>query len=110
MLARATYYKWSTTLYDLTVISFISYFASKHIRNRPQATRIIHWGAQLAYRAYLAHVFWLQLLWNLGGQLLVTRQLLGGVVLLFGLTWLLAFSSAQVTLTLSQKLWACTIK
>lgn len=110
VLARATYYKWSTTIYDLTVISFISYYASKHIQNHPQATKKVHWGAQLAYRAYLAHVFWLQLLWNLGGQLLVTRQLLGGVVLLYGLTWLLAFSSAQVTLTLSQKLQARAIK
>lgn len=44
LLARATYYKWSTTIYDLTVISFISYFASKHIRNHPQATKIIHCG------------------------------------------------------------------
>lgn len=91
--ANAPYYQPSMTLYALLIISVIAIIGWHQIRQQSRVLPVVHWLATYAYRAYLANVFWLQVLWRLGGQSLTGHpwlQIIGCYVL----TWLLAFASA----------------
>lgn len=91
--ANAPYYQPSMTLYALIVISLIAVIGWHQIRTQSRVLPVVHWLATYAYRAYLANVFWLQVLWRLGGQNLNGHPWLQ-IIGCYLLTWLLSFGSA----------------
>lgn len=93
-LLNALYYKPSMTLYALAVIGLVVILALFQIRHRLAVTAWVHRLAQFAYKAYLANVFWAQLLWLSFGQSLTRQHPWLGFSVCYLLTWLLAFASA----------------
>ncbi|MFC6180619.1 acyltransferase family protein [Lactiplantibacillus daowaiensis] len=92
-LSHASYYQPSMTLYALAVIGLIAWFGSHYLAQPTAFLIVIHWLATYAYRAYLANVFWLQLVWWLLAPKFAQQP--GALIILsYGLTWLLAFVSA----------------
>lgn len=95
---NATYYKPSMTFYCLAVIGLISTFCLYQIRKRRiNSLKTFHFLATYAYRAYLANVFWNQLIWrglNMGYHAKFHPFLT--LFICWGLTWILSFSSAYL--------------
>lgn len=95
-LTNAPYYKPSMTFYSLTVIGLIAFLGIKQINQRSRTLPIFHFLAVYAYRAYLSNVFWLQVLWMLGGQSLAKINPISAIISCYLLTWVLSFTSAYV--------------
>lgn len=93
-LTNAPYYKPSMTLYALTVIALVAALAIHHINNHSKALPIFHFLATYAYRAYLSNVFWLQIIWRLGGKNLPSINPILAIIVCYILTWVLSFTSA----------------
>lgn len=95
---NALYYKPSMTFYCLAVICLIAAFCLYQVRKRQiNSLRIFHFLAIYAYRAYLANVFWNQLVWH--GLNMQYHAKFHPFLTLFGcwlLTWILSFSSAYL--------------
>lgn len=95
---NAPYYKPSMTFYGLAVICLIAAFCLYQVRKRQiNSLRIFHFLAIYAYRAYLANVFWNQLVWH--GLNMQYHAKFHPFLTLFGcwlLTWILSFSSAYL--------------
>lgn len=95
---NAPYYKPSMTFYCLAVICLIAAFCLYQVRKRQiNILRIFHFLAIYAYRAYLANVFWNQLVWH--GLNMQYHAKFHPFLTLFGcwlLTWILSFSSAYL--------------
>lgn len=89
---NAPYYKPSMTFYCLAA------FCLYQVRKRQiNSLRIFHFLAIYAYRAYLANVFWNQLVWR--GLNMQYHAKFHPFLTLFGcwlLTWILSFSSAYL--------------
>lgn len=86
------------TFYCLAVICLIAAFCLYQVRKRQiNNLRIFHFLAIYAYRAYLANVFWNQLVWR--GLNMQYHAKFHPFLTLFGcwlLTWILSFSSAYL--------------
>ncbi len=93
-LANASYYQPSMTLYSLAVIGLIAALAGLNLRQHTRVLGPIHFLATYAYRAYLANVFWLQILWRGFGHQLSVNHPVWTIISCYGLTWILAFASA----------------
>jgi len=93
-LANAPYYKLSMTLYSLTIIGLIASLAIYQLNHHSKARPLFHFLAIYAYRAYLSNVFWLQIIWKLGGHRLATNSPLLAVIVCYLSTWGLSFVSA----------------
>ncbi|QLL68181.1 acyltransferase family protein [Lactobacillus johnsonii] len=95
---NAPYYKTSMTFYCLAVICLVAAFCLYQVRKRQiNSLRIFHFLAVYAYRAYLANVFWNQLVWR--GLNMQYHAKFHPFLTLFGcwlLTWILSFSSAYL--------------
>ncbi len=95
---NALYYKPSMTFYCLAVICLIAAFCLYQVRKRQiNSLKIFHFLAIYAYRAYLANVFWNQLIWH--GLTMQYHAKFHPFLTLFGcwlLTWILSFSSAYL--------------
>lgn len=95
---NAPYYKPSMTFYCLAVICLIAAFCLYQVRKRQiNSLRIFHFLAIYAYRAYLANVFWNQLVWH--GLNMQYHAKFHPFLTLFGcwlLSWILSFSSAYL--------------
>ena len=95
---NAPYYKPSMTFYCLAVICLIAAFCLYQVRKRQiNRLKIFHFLAIYAYRAYLANVFWNQLIWH--GLNMQYHAKFHPFLTLFGcwlLTWILSFSSAYL--------------
>lgn len=93
---NAPYYKPSMTFYCLAVIALVSALWRYHVKkNKTHPLAIFHFLATYAYRAYLANVFWNQLLWrymNLNGLAKVHPFI--DLFLMWLGTWILSFASA----------------
>ncbi|MFD1465402.1 acyltransferase family protein [Lapidilactobacillus mulanensis] len=94
MLANAPYYKPSMTLFDLIIIGLLSALAVYQIERKLPFTNFVHSFANFAYKAYLSNVFWAQLLWLTFGKTLMQHSTFFGIVIIYVLTWCLAFASA----------------
>ncbi len=79
--------------YDLATIGLIVSLANTQIHRHARSVPVIHWLAIYAYRAYLANVFWLQLIWALGGRWLAVAPL-PVIIGCYVLTWICSFASA----------------
>ena len=95
-LYNAPYYKPSMTVYCLVIIGLIATLAFYQIkRQQIRSLKLFHWLAAYAYKAFLSHVFWLELAWLIfGKQLLKDSNPLVTIIVLYILTWLLSFASA----------------
>lgn len=95
---NAPYYKPSITFYCLAVICLIAAFCLYQVRKRQiNSLKIFHFLAIYVYRAYLANVFWNQLIWH--GLNMQYHAKFHPFLTLFGcwlLTWILSFSSAYL--------------
>lgn len=95
---NAPYYKPSMTFYCLAVICLIAAFCLYQVRKRQiNSLKIFHFLAIYAYRAYLANVFWNQLIWH--GLNMQYHAKFHPFLTLFGcwlLTWILSFSFAYL--------------
>lgn len=79
--------------YDLATIGLIVSFAHNQIHRHTRSVPMVHWLAIYAYRAYLANIFWLQLIWTLGGRWLSVAPL-PVIVSCYLVTWGCSFASA----------------
>lgn len=95
---NAPYYKPSMTFYCLAVIALVSAFCLYQVRkNSITSLKVFHFLATYAYRAYLANVFWNQLVWR--GLNMSYHATYHPVLTFLGtwiLTWVLSFSSAYI--------------
>ncbi|KRO03465.1 integral membrane protein [Levilactobacillus paucivorans] len=89
---HTSYYLPATVVFDLSVIGLVLAFAGYQIRRRARSLGVIHGLAQLAYPSYLANVFWLQIIWRGGGATLTRAHLGLGILVCYGLTWIISFS------------------
>ena len=89
---QTSYYLPATVIFDLGVIGLILAFAGFQIRRQAPSLGCVHQLAQLAYPSYLANVFWLQLIWRGGGATLTRAHLGLGILVCYGLTWIVSFS------------------
>ncbi|WP_125572952.1 acyltransferase family protein [Levilactobacillus huananensis] len=90
--AQTSYYLPATVIFDLSVIGLVLALAGNQIRRRSRSLGLVHGLAQLAYPSYLANVFWLQLIWRGGGAVLTQAHLGLGILVCYGLTWIVSFS------------------
>ncbi|MQS75814.1 acyltransferase family protein [Companilactobacillus halodurans] len=95
-LTNAPYYKPSMTIYALVVIFLVAALAIHHINKSSKALPVFHFLATYAYRAYLSNVFWLQIIWRLGGKTLPAVNPILAIIVCYVLTWILSFTSAYV--------------
>jgi len=93
-LARSSYYAPATVFYGLCVIGLLVSLAAWQQRQRARGLVVIHWLATYAYRAYLANVFWLALIWRFGGQTLTAAHPVSGILVSYLLTWAWSFATA----------------
>lgn len=94
--ANAPYYKPSMTFYCLAIIALVTSFCLHQIKsNSLKFLKIFHFLAVYAYRAYLANVFWEQIIWlGLNTRTLALTHPFLSLLLTWTLTWFLSFSSA----------------
>ncbi|AYM03312.1 acyltransferase [Levilactobacillus yiduensis] len=92
-LSRSSYYLPATVGYGLCIILLLVSLAKWHQRRRSRWLPVIHWLATYAYRAYLANVFWLELIWLLGGRTLTAVHPVLGCVGCYLLTWCWSFAT-----------------
>lgn len=93
-LAQTSYYLPATVFYVLAIIGLIGCLATWQMRRRSRWLPRVHWLATYAYRAYLANVFLLQLVWLAGGRQVTATVPVVGIVVCYGLTWCLSFAGA----------------
>lgn len=93
-LSNAPYYKPSMVLYALIVIGLLAVLCEVQVRQQRPVTRVVHQLAGMAYKAYLANVFWSELLWLSFGRALTIKLSGLGIGVCYVLTWLLSFASA----------------
>lgn len=95
-LFNATYYRPASFLYCSAAILLGSSLCLWDLQKRHQIMlKSMHFLAIYAYRAYLANVFWSQLVWRgLRLQRLASAHALTAILGCWLLTWLLSFSSA----------------
>ncbi len=100
---NAPYYKPSMTFYCLAVIALVSALCLHQVKNNSEhSLKIFHFLAVYAYRAYLANVFWDQIIWlGLKTNTLATVHPLISLFTTWILTWILSFASAY----LLHKIW-----
>ncbi|BDR58573.1 acyltransferase family protein [Xylocopilactobacillus apicola] len=94
LLTNAPYYKPSMTIYDLAMIMLIAAIALYQINRQIKFTARVHQFAGFAYKAYLSNVLWAQLIWHTFGQSLMKANTIIGIIVIYILTWCLAFASA----------------
>nr|WP_089137292.1 acyltransferase family protein [Secundilactobacillus silagei] len=93
-LTNAPYYKPSMVIYDLAVIALVAAVALSQIQRQRPITRIVHYLAGFAYKAFLSNVFWEQLIWLTIGKRLIMVNVDWGILITYVGTWLLSFASA----------------
>ncbi|KRL22516.1 hypothetical protein [Lentilactobacillus kisonensis] len=94
-LTNAIYYKPSMAIYDIAIILLIATLGTYQLNRHLPVTRLVHYLATFAYKAFLSNVFWQQLLWlSFGKQLTAQHDVLGIITVYVG-TWLLSFASAM---------------
>lgn len=93
---NAPYYKPSMTFYCLAVIGLIASFCLHQVGKKSETSlRVFHFLATYAYRAYLANVFWSQLVWRgLNMQYHAAFHPFLTFLTTWTLTWILSFTSA----------------
>lgn len=97
-LSQISYYQVSMTVYAFAVVLGIAVVGYRQIIHNGKTVAVIHWFATYAYRAFLSHVFWLQLIW----LALTGLPLIGRLVLSWPLTWGASFATAY----LFHRLWS----
>jgi len=103
-LARSSYYLPANVLYALSAIGLIVSLAIWQLRQQSRWLLVIHWLATYAYRAYLANVFWLTLIWSAFGRQLASRYLGRGLLLSYVLAWVWSFTVTYLLHVVWQKL------
>ncbi|MFC6289320.1 acyltransferase family protein [Levilactobacillus angrenensis] len=103
-LNRSSYYLPATVGYGLCVILLLVCLAHWHQRRQSRWLPVIHWLATYAYRAYLANVFWLEVIWLLGGRTLTAAHPVWGIVGCYVLTWCWSFATTYGLHLLEQRL------
>lgn len=93
-LRNAPYYKPSMTGYALAVIGLLAALCEIQVRRQRPFSKFVHLFAGMAYKAYLANVFWSELLWRGFGRTLMVKAPWLNIALCYGLTWLLSFTTA----------------
>lgn len=93
-LTNAPYYKPSMVVYDLLAIALIAALAVTQIQRGSRVTGFVHRFAGFAYKAFLANVFWEQLVWLGFGKTLTQNHVGWGILVTYVLTWCLSFASA----------------
>lgn len=101
-LSNSPYYKPSMIIYNLSIIFLISIFAISHGNQNIFLAKTIHHLASIAYLAYLPNVIWSWSLWKLFGKSLAAHHLFWATVIIFFLTWIASFVTAQLTSYLFQ--------
>lgn len=86
-LAHTSYYLPATVLYVLAVIGLILALAGRQQTRSSRWLPVIHRLAGYAYPSYLANVFWLQVIWRLGGAALTRGHPVIGIMSCYLLTW-----------------------
>ncbi|WP_203641240.1 acyltransferase [Levilactobacillus andaensis] len=103
-LVRSSYYLPANVLYALSAIGLIVSLAIWQLRRQSRWLPVIHWLATYAYRAYLANVFWLTLIWSAFGRQLASRHVGWGLLLCYVLTWVWSFTATYLLHLTWQKL------
>lgn len=104
-LQNAPYYKLSMTLYCVVIISLIAALAFHHLHSQAKILPVVHFLARYAYRAYLSNVCWSHIIWQLLGKYLRDHiNLALAIMIIYLLTWCLAFLSAIFLHWLWQKI------
>ncbi|TGD19025.1 acyltransferase [Levilactobacillus suantsaiihabitans] len=103
-LDRSSYYLPATVGYSLCVILLVVSLAKWHQAHHSRWLPIIHWLATYAYPSYLANVFWLELIWLLGGRTLTASHPVLGVVGCYLATWCWSFAATYGLHLLGQRL------
>lgn len=93
-LVRSSYYAPATVGYALGVIGAVVSLAIYRQDRGSCWLPVIHWVATYAYRAYLANVFWLEIIWLAGGRAFTAAHPVIGILMCYGLTWLWSFACA----------------
>lgn len=98
-LYNATYYKPSMVIYSLMVICLVATLAiHDRLRHHRRIQQVFHNMADMAYRAYLANVFFEQLIWHLiGGARLARVHPYQCLLIIWVSTWILSFLCAYLT-------------
>ena len=95
---NAPYYKPSMTFYSLLVIFLVSAICLHQVKkNSETSLKVFHFLSVYAYRAYLANVFWDQLVWR--GLNMAYHAAYHPLLTFFGtwiFTWILSFTSAYI--------------
>lgn len=95
-LDRTSYYLPATVGYVLAVIGLVLAVAGWQQAHRSRWLPVIHRLAGMAYPSYLANVFWLQVIWRLGGAALTRSQPVIGIGVCYLLTWGWSFGFTAV--------------
>ncbi|MFC6261224.1 hypothetical protein [Levilactobacillus fujinensis] len=95
-LTRSSYYLPANVLYALSVIGMIVSLAIWQLHRQSGWLPVIHWLATYAYRAYLANVFWLTLIWSAFGHRLASHHLNWGLLVCYVLTWAWSFAATYL--------------
>ncbi len=90
-LGHTSYYLPATVVYDLAVIGLILALAGRQQTRHSRVLPVIHRLAGYAYPSYLANVFWLQVIWRLGGATVTGAHPVLGIVACYLLTWIWSF-------------------
>ncbi|WP_158727529.1 acyltransferase family protein [Levilactobacillus enshiensis] len=101
---RSSYYLPANVLYALSAIGLITSLAIWQLRQHSRWLPVIHWVATYAYRAYLANVFWLTLIWLAFGRQLTSQHLGWGLWLCYILTWAWSFTATYLLHVAWQKI------
>lgn len=88
---HTSYYLPTTVIYILSIIGLILALAGRQQSQHSWWLPVIHRLAGYAYPSYLANVFWLQLIWRLGGAALTRQRVIVGITCCYLLTWCWSF-------------------
>lgn len=94
--AHTSYYLPATVIYILSVIGLILALTGRQQARHSWWLPVIHRLAGYAYPSYLANVFWLQLIWLLGGSALTRQHPLMGIASCYLLTWCWSFGFTAI--------------
>ncbi|WP_395430334.1 acyltransferase family protein [Levilactobacillus parabrevis] len=89
--SHTSYYLPATVIYILSIIGLILALAGHQQSRHSRWLPVIHRLAGYAYPSYLANVFWLQLIWLLGGAAFTRQHALLGIASCYLLTWCWSF-------------------
>lgn len=103
-LGHTSYYLPATVVYDLAVIGLVLALAGSQQTRQARSLPVIHRLAGYAYPSYLANVFWLQVIWRLGGATLTGIHPVLGIITCYLVTWIWSFSfTAGLTAVLNRR-------